>query len=56
MTKANDLTVVTLAVALALVLLVRHMATEAARSAFLRRGYEDIQRAEAHHTRTAGGL
>lgn len=56
-TKASDLTVVTLAIALALVLLVRHLATEAARAAYLRRGYERIQREEtAHHTRAAGGL
>ena len=55
-TKANDLTVVTLAIALALVLLVRHLATEAARAAYLRRGYEGIREAEAHRARTAGGL
>lgn len=58
MTKANDLTVITLAIALALVLLVRRLSVDAARSAHLRRGLDDIQRREtaAHQSPTAGGL
>jgi hypothetical protein len=57
-TKANDLTVITLAVALALVLLVRRLSVDAARASHLRRGYDAIQRRETatNQSRAAGGL